>query len=63
LHPQQYFSVAPQLLKVIILAHIGREKMHNHIPIIENKPAFLRLALYTSLFLIIVIGGLQHTFG
>ena len=28
---------------------VGREEMHDHIPIINNDPAFVRLALYLAL--------------
>ena len=37
--------------------------MHNHIPIIENKPAFFRLSLDTTLFLVILLGHFEHCLG
>jgi hypothetical protein len=37
--------------------------MYNDITIVEHKPAFLRLALHPSFFLIFVFRGLQNAFG
>jgi hypothetical protein len=45
-----------------MLAHIGREEMHDYIAIIHNKPALARLPFQATFFLVIPFGGLQHTF-
>ena len=37
--------------------------MHNHITVIEDKPALLCPPFYTSLFLVFLLGGFQHAFG
>ena len=63
LHPQQDLSIAPQLFKVIILTHIWREEMHDHISIVEDQPALFRPPFDASLFLVFLLGGFQHTFG
>ena len=37
--------------------------MHDHIPIVEQKPAFVGLPLYAAFFLIVFLGRFQHPFG
>ena len=37
--------------------------MDDHIPIIEHKPAFLRLSFDTAFFLVVLLGRFQHAFG
>jgi hypothetical protein len=37
--------------------------MYDHVAVIEHEPAFAGLALHTAFLFIIVLGGLQHTFG
>ena len=63
LHPQQNFSVTPQLFKVVILAHIRREQVHDHITIVEDKPAFLCLTFHATFFLVILFRRFQDTLG
>jgi len=37
--------------------------MHDYIPVVEHKPAFLSLPFDASFFLMFLFGCLQHTFG
>ena len=37
--------------------------MHNHVAIIEQKPAFLSLPLHAAFFLVIFLRRFQHGFG
>ena len=46
-----------------MLALVGREEMHDHIAVIEHEPAFLGLSFHAALFLVILLGGFEHTFG
>ena len=45
-----------------MLALVGREEMHDHIPIVEQEPAFLCLSLHATLFLIIFLRRFQYPF-
>ena len=46
-----------------MLALIGREEMHDHVTEIHDEPAFARLPLDPSLFLVILFCSFQHPFG
>ena len=37
--------------------------MDDDIAVVEDEPAFLRLAFHTTLFLVILLGGFKHGFG
>jgi hypothetical protein len=63
LNSQQYPAIAPQLFQVIILSLIWREQVDNNVAIIEDQPAFLCLSFDASFFLVILLGGFQHSLG
>jgi len=37
--------------------------MHDHVAVIEDEPAFLCLSFHAALFLVILLGGFDDTFG
>ena len=46
-----------------MLALIGREEMHDHVAVIHHQPAFARLSLDATLFLVVLFGGFEHALG
>ena len=46
-----------------MLALVGRKEMHDHVTVIHDEPAFARLSLHASLFLVVFFQGFEHAFG
>ena len=46
-----------------MLALIGRKEMYDHVAVVHHQPAFARLSLDATLFLVILFQGFQHALG
>jgi hypothetical protein len=59
LHPQQHFSILPQLFKIVVIALIGREKVNDYVSVVNHHPAFACLALYLTLLAMRLVHGID----
>lgn len=46
-----------------MLAHVGREEVHDHVAVVHHQPALLRFAVHAALLFMVLFRRFEYPFG